>query len=170
MKKSYVTRRGDRDVVVEVEPLGESRYAVTVDGVVREVDAVRVGPATLSLLVDGRSADAVFETSGDGVRVLLEGDVFAFDLLDERRRRLAAAKGRFEHAAGPTWALSPMPGKLVRVLVKTGDAVKEGQGLCVVEAMKMENELKAVRAGTVKEVRGVEGQPVDGGAKLVLVE
>jgi biotin carboxyl carrier protein len=62
-----------------------------------------------------------------------------------------------------------MPGKVVRVLVKQGDQVQEGQGLLVVEAMKMENELKSPRAGVVKELHAQEGQPVEAGAKLAVV-
>jgi biotin carboxyl carrier protein len=63
-----------------------------------------------------------------------------------------------------------MPGKIVRVLVKAGQAVKAGEGLIVIEAMKMENELRSARAGTVKEISVREGTAVEGGAQLCVVE
>ncbi len=72
--------------------------------------------------------------------------------------------------AGPQRVVAPMPGKIVRVLVKTGDAVKARQALVVVEAMKMENELRAAREGRVREVAVAEGQSVDAGAVLLVVE
>lgn len=71
---------------------------------------------------------------------------------------------------GPQKITAPMPGKVVKVLVKAGDEVAAKQGVVVVEAMKMENELKAARAGTVKEVKAVEGTSVEAGAVLVIVE
>ena len=71
---------------------------------------------------------------------------------------------------GPQRIVSPMPGKVVRVLVKAGDEVKARQGLVVVEAMKMENELRAARNGRVREVAVTEGQSVDAGAVLMVVE
>jgi biotin carboxyl carrier protein len=72
--------------------------------------------------------------------------------------------------AGPQRVVAPMPGKIVRVLVKTGDEVKARQALVVVEAMKMENELRATREGRVREVAVAEGQSVDAGAVLMVVE
>jgi biotin carboxyl carrier protein len=78
------------------------------------------------------------------------------------------AGGKFS-LEGPQRVDAPMPGKIVRVLVKEGDAVEEGQGLVVVEAMKMENELKSPKAGVVRELHAQEGQPVEAGAKLAVV-
>ena len=66
--------------------------------------------------------------------------------------------------------MSPMPGKIVRLLVKTGDQVQAKQGLVVVEAMKMENELRAARDGRVRELSVTEGQSVDAGAVLLVVD
>ena len=78
--------------------------------------------------------------------------------------------GPAAHAAGPQRIIAPMPGKVVRVLVKPGDDVKARQGLVVVEAMKMENELRAARDGRVRDVAVAEGQSVDAGAVLLVVE
>ena len=82
------------------------------------------------------------------------------------RRRQAPAPPRPDRSA----SIAPMPGKVVRVLVKPGDEVKARQGLVVVEAMKMENELRAARDGRVRDVAVAEGQSVDAGAVLLIVE
>nr|WP_305034252.1 DUF2118 domain-containing protein [Myxococcus sp. CA005] len=91
------------------------------------------------------------------------------DVADERRLRLRAANAAFS-VEGKQLVTAPMPGKVVKVLVKVGDEVKEGQGLVVVEAMKMENELKSPKAGKVTELFAKEGTAVENNAKLVMVE
>jgi biotin carboxyl carrier protein len=142
------------------------------------VDARRVGEMSLSLLLPpaggagpARSVDAAlaaYGTAGD-FDVHLAGRTVPVQV------RLAGGFGRQKKAAaaqgsGPQRITAPMPGKIVRVLVKAGDEVTARQGLVVVEAMKMENELRAARAGRVREVAVVEGQSVDAGAILLVVE
>lgn len=146
---------------------------VTVDGQVFQVDARRVGAHGLSLVIEGedggrRSVDTtVTPERRGGYAVALDGQtVSAVPVSRFGRRGGDAASG----GGGPQQVTAPMPGKVVRVLVSPGDAVVPKQGLVVVEAMKMENELKATRAGTVKAVRAVEGQSVEAGALLVTVE
>jgi biotin carboxyl carrier protein len=134
-----------------------------------EVDAIHLRTGSLSLLADGRSARCDIESDADGrFRVLLGEELHAFELLDDRKHRMHKAGGKFS-LEGPQRVDAPMPGKIVRVLVKEGDAVEEGQGLVVVEAMKMENELKSPKAGVVRELHAQEGQPVEAGAKLAVV-
>jgi len=134
-----------------------------------EVDAVHLRAGSLSLLADGRSGRCDIESDAEGrFRVLLGDELHTFELLDDRRHRMHRAGGKFS-LEGPQRIDAPMPGKIVRVLVKQGDTVAEGQGLVVVEAMKMENELKSPKAGVVRELLAQEGQPVEAGAKLVVV-
>ena len=85
--------------------------------------------------------------------------------LGRRSRDAGGSKG-----TGPQRVLAPMPGKVVRVLVKAGDEVTARQGLVVVEAMKMENELRSARQGRVRDVLVVEGQSVEAGTALIVVE
>ena len=134
-----------------------------------EVDAVHLQAGSLSLLANGRSGRCDVETDAEGrFRVLLGDEVHAFELLDDRKHRMHKAGGKFS-LEGPQRIDAPMPGKIVRVLVKEGDAVEDGQGLIVVEAMKMENELRSPKAGVVRELHAQEGQPVEAGAKLAVV-
>lgn len=154
---------------IEVEALGGGRYAVTLDGRRLEVDSLVLPHKAVSLLIDDDSYNIDFEERGDEVRVLVRGETFRFDVADERTLRLRAIGGGFE-AQGTQVVTAPMPGKVVSVSVAVGDEVQEGQGLVVVEAMKMENELRAPRAGKVTEVHVKAGATVDNGAKLVVIE
>ncbi len=152
-----------------VEALGGGRYVVTLDGERHEVDALPLPNGGLSLLDNGQSYAVEFQEKGDELSVQLRGQLSSFDLVDERKLRLRAATSAHV-GEGVQEINSPMPGKVVKVFVKEGEAVKEGQPLVVVEAMKMENELKAHRAGTVTKVFAKEGVAVENGAKLVVVE
>ena len=166
---------GDRERTVEIQrqPNG---YRVAIDGRSCLVDAVLVADGTWSLIVrdpDGQrsvSAEAVVvPTNGHGaMNVYVAGQPIAVNLrggLGRRSREAAGASG-----TGPQRIVAPMPGKVVRLLVTPGEEVQVRQGLAVVEAMKMENELRAARGGRVREVLVAEGQSVDAGAVLMVVE
>ncbi len=145
-------------------------FAVTVDGHSRQVDAARLSAHGMSLLVDTVSPhDTVIvpgPTAGE-MTVTVDGIAVPVVVNGRRsRRRSDFADG----GSGPQHLIAPMPGKIVRVLVKAGDAVEARQPLVVVEAMKMENELRAVRGGTVSEVHAHEGRSVDAGALLVTIQ
>ena len=143
-------------------------FDVTVDGRAVHVSAARVGDHLLSLLADGRSVEAAIASDAAGtLRVLVGGTPVAVSV--DGRRRWSRKDDR-AGASGPQRIAAPMSGKVVRVLAKKGDAVRARQPLVVVEAMKMENELRAQRDGTVAEVQAREGQSVDAGALLVVVQ
>jgi biotin carboxyl carrier protein len=124
-------------------------------------------PAVYSVLLDGRSYDAHVEETGDGVVVVIAGERFEIGVRDPRRwsRNSGALRGEGRHNV-----TAPMPGKVVRVLVTAGDTVAAGQGLLVVEAMKMQNEMKAVRPGRVISVTAQEGATVAAGEVLATIE
>ncbi|HEY8209934.1 MAG TPA: DUF2118 domain-containing protein [Myxococcaceae bacterium] len=153
---------------VDIEMLAEGRYAVTLDGHRHEVDALPL-PGAVGMLIDGESFSVEFEEHGDEVAVLVRNQVTRIDVADERRLRLRAGAAQFK-VEGRQVVCAPMPGKLVKVLVKVGEEVKEGQGLAVVEAMKMENELKSPKNGKVVELLVPEGSAVENNARLIVVE
>jgi biotin carboxyl carrier protein len=154
--------------VVEVSPR-ENGYRVSIGDKVFDVDAVHLQGCALSLIAGTRSYRCDIEPRKDGKLAVVVGDaVYPLEILDERKLRMRRATGTFS-LEGPQRVDAPMPGKVVRVLVKVGDEVQEGQGLVVVEAMKMENELKSPKAGKVTELQAAEGATVESGARLVVV-
>jgi biotin carboxyl carrier protein len=140
-------------------------YVVLLDGAPLEVDLEDTGSHFVSLLVGGRSYEAGLAKRPGGYTVVLADDVVEVDLAEGTRG--AALSPR--KAVGVARITAPMPGKLVRVLVSAGQDVSAGDGLVVVEAMKMENELRAPKAGKVKEVPVREGQAVEAGTQRVVV-
>ncbi len=145
----------------------DGRYTVVVDGKPLDVDLQETGRHFLSLLIEGRSYEVGLERRGSGYTVVLPDDTLTVELADAARSGGAVAK---KGASGRARIAAPMPGKIVRVLVAVGQPVEVGQGLVVMEAMKMENELRAPRAGHVKELSVREGQAVETGALLAIVE
>ena len=158
-----------RSRLVTVEPLGAdgdaTRLALRWDDTTREVDVSALGPGRLSMILPGsgrasRGVRGDEPAPGDWV-VGIGGRQVRARVSDGRRRRRAAAS----QAGGAVAA--PMPGRVVRVLVEPGDRVAAGQGLAVVEAMKMENEVAAPAAGVVSDVRAAPGDSVEAGGVLV---
>jgi biotin carboxyl carrier protein len=167
----YFTKQQGQEqaIPVDIEPAGEGRYKLTLAGVTHMVDALTLDHGAVSMLVDGQSYSVEFDESGDDIVVTLRGLVTHIDVADDRKLRLRAGSATFD-AKGRQTVVAPMPGKVTRVLVKVGDEVQQGQGLVVVEAMKMENELKSPKAGTVVELFAQEGSAVENNARLVVVE
>jgi biotin carboxyl carrier protein len=123
-------------------------------------------PAVYSILIDGRSYEARVEETPTALVVVVDGRRFEIDVRDPRR---FLRKGAGAGADGVQTVAAPMPGKVVRVLVAAGDDVAAGQGLLVVEAMKMQNEMKAPRAGKVLSLSAAEGATVTAGEVLATI-
>jgi biotin carboxyl carrier protein len=144
-------------------------WQVTIDGRVWRASMVRAGDRW-SLLVASRSYDVMFEPGAGGAwQVHVNGRVVPAGLRTSAQR-LRGHLGRHSAGAGDGRVVAPMPGRVVKVLVAAGDRVEARQGVVVVEAMKMENELRAPRAGTVREVRVAEGASVEAQTVLVVIE
>ena len=152
---------------LELERSAE-HFRCKVDGRALEADAVEVAPGIYSILVGGESLEVRVEVApAGGLRVTSGGREFAVKVRDPRQWRRRGGGGL--EAEGRQQVLAPMPGKIVRVLVKDGDGVTAGQGLLVVEAMKMQNEVKSPKSGTVERVMVKEGQAVNAGEALAIV-
>jgi biotin carboxyl carrier protein len=160
---------GRREESIKVSQHGAGIYEVEIAGKVHRVDAFRHDYGTISLLVDSASYSVQLDPRETEVKVLVHDNTYSLEILDERRLRMRRAAGKFT-VEGKQTLTSPMPGKVVKVLAKVGEEVKEGQGIVVVEAMKMENEMKSPKDGKLVELHVVEGQAVEGGAKLAAVE
>lgn len=164
------------------------RYFVTVEGREFEVDltgdvpvvddrpmdaslTVIPGTPVRHLLVDGRSRALVARPGGKGDwDIHLNGDRYEVGVVDERTRAIRAMIGQGAEARGPMPVRAPMPGLVVRVDVEEGDTVEAGQTVAIMEAMKMENDLKADSGAVVSRVLVAPGEPVEKGAVLVEFE
>jgi biotin carboxyl carrier protein len=140
----------------------------TIDGRALEADVVEVSPGVYSILIDGKSLEVRVEPKGDGgLRVTSGRREFTVALRHPRQWK--RYRGAGAEAEGRQQVTAPMPGKIVRVLAKTGDAVEAGQGILVVEAMKMQNEIRSPKSGTLERLLVVEGQTVNAGEVVATV-
>ena len=149
-----------------------ARVEATIDGRRYELEAHETEAGAFLLLADGRVYEcrakrAGAEASGT-CEVQIGDEIFRVSLFDPKRLR--GARGAGAEASGRAQVTASMPGKVVRVLVAVGATVEAGEGLVVVEAMKMQNELKSPKSGTVVEVRADPGATFNAGDVLVVVE
>ena len=152
---------------VEVMHSGE-RARWTIDGSELDADAVEVSPGIYSILIGGKLLEARVETKGDSqLRVTVASREYEATIRNSRKWKRDRAAGA--EAEGRQQVTTPMPGKIVLVLMKTGDAVDAGQGIVVVEAMKMQNEIRSPKSGTVKRLLVVAGQTVNAGEVVAIV-
>ena len=146
---------------------GDSSIVLIGDRQIR-LDPICYSNHCYSLLIDGQSFDILVHEDNDTYQVLVNGKPFEVVLRDPKRLRKGS--GSAEDSAGPMSVSTPMPGKVVKLLVQVGTAVQEGQGVVVVEAMKMQNELKAPKSGVVEKILVEENQPVNAGESLLIVK
>jgi biotin carboxyl carrier protein len=151
---------------VELTRIGD-RVQCVLDGKPISADVVEVSPSVYSILIGGQSFEARVESAATGLRIVVGGHEYAAAIRDPRQWR--RHRGAAIEAEGRQQAIAPMPGKVVRVLVKAGDAVEAGQGLVVIEAMKMQNEVRSPKRGTVERLVVFEGQTINAGEVLAIV-
>jgi biotin carboxyl carrier protein len=151
-------------------------YTVELDGTKYQIDAKTMPYQIISAIIGHKSFDIDLDDSDqandplDGrLAVRVRGRVVRLEMLEHRRKKMKeAAFAHFAHT-GTATIKSPMPGKILRYLVKEGQTVTAGQGLVVVEAMKMENELQSPKDGVVMTISCTEGTAVDGGTLLLII-
>ncbi len=146
----------------------DGHWECRLDGRAIEIDAVITRRDVLSLLVDGRSYEIKREQSATDLHMWVGSTRFAVELRDPRSLRSRRAGGGEEQ--GPRKLVAPMPGRVVRVLAAEKSEVDVGQGIVVVEAMKMQNEIKSPKKGTVQKILAVAGAAVNAGDVLAIVE
>ncbi|MEG9438634.1 hypothetical protein JAO29_21030 [Edaphobacter sp. HDX4] len=139
-------------------------HVCEVDGRVLDVDVSLGQEDVLSLIADGRQYRCIL----DGDAVIIAGHRYEFAMEDPRSLRGRSGSG--DGAAGPRPVKAPMPGRVVRVLVAQGDEVEAMQGVVVIEAMKMQNELKVPKAGRISKVAVAVDATVEAGQVLIIVE
>jgi biotin carboxyl carrier protein len=145
----------------------EAGWSCRVDGSKVEIDAVLARRDVLSLRVGNQAFEIKRERVGEEVHLWVGSRRFAAVVRDPRSLR---GRGRSADDRGPIKLTAPMPGKVVRVLVSPGATVEPGAGVMVVEAMKMQNEIKSPKKGTIQKILVAEGAAVNAGDALAIVE
>jgi biotin carboxyl carrier protein len=147
----------------------DQRWRISLDGKSLDADAVEISPGVFSILLNGESHEIRVAPAPGGTLTLQTAlHEFSAEVADPR-----AWRGRRHstlEAQGRQQILAPMPGKIIRVLVQVGEKVEAGQGLLVVEAMKMQNEIRSPKSGTVERLLATEGQPVNAGEVLAWID
>jgi len=141
-------------------------YRVELDGVVHRVDALKLEGDFFTVLNGSRSYEVSVEAKRDGYHVRHGAALRVVSFLEPGR----SEREGIGTVDGPEQIVSAMPGRVVRVLVEEGATVEAGQGIAVVEAMKMENEIAAGKAGTVTTIAVEPGQTIEGGGLLAVIE
>jgi acetyl/propionyl-CoA carboxylase alpha subunit len=145
----------------------EGGWSCRVDGREVEVDAVLARPDVLSLRIGNEAYEVKCERAGGEMHLWVGSARFAAEVRDPRSLR---GRVREVDDQGPKKLTAPMPGKIVRLLVSPGDAVEAGAGVLVVEAMKMQNEIKSPKKGTIQKILVSKGAAVNAGDVLAIVE
>jgi len=162
----YVTTVNNKRFEIEILADG----SITVDGKKRDVDFKALGPAMYSILAENVSHELTIEEREDEIEVLMRGRLYSNRVLDERALLMAQRSGGMAGDTGEINLKSPMPGLIVAVKVEAGQAVKAGDTIIILESMKMQNELKASRDGTVGNVHVQAGQTVEQNKVLVTIQ
>ena len=145
----------------------EGRWSARLDGRDVEVDAILARPDVLSLRIGNQAYEVKCERVGGDMHLWVGSARFAVEVRDPRSLR---GRVRAVDDQGPKKLTAPMPGKIVRVLVTQGTEVEAGAGVLVVEAMKMQNEIKSPKKGTIQKILVSEGAAVNSGDVLAIVE
>jgi biotin carboxyl carrier protein len=146
---------------------GEAGFSCSIDGKPVDADIAEISSGTYSVLIGGQSLEVRVTPGPDALDVSVSGREYSLTVRDPREWRrkhhgAAASEGRQQ-------VVAPMPGKVVRILTKAGEKIEAGQGVVVVEAMKMQNEVRAPKSGIVEKIFVAEGQSVNTGDALATI-
>lgn len=162
---AYVVKIDDREFRVELEKKGDM-FDVMIDGQHKSVELVQQDGDKLLLLIDRKPYRIVLDTDD---RLIVNDELYHAEILDEQIQKLLKASPQSLLKKDLVLA-APMPGLVIDVLVTEGDSVTKDQGLLIIEAMKMQNEMKTSRDGIVKQILVQKGQTINSGDKLLVIE
>ena len=146
----------------------EQGWQCRLDGRDVQIDAVFTRPDVLSILIEGKAYEIKRERTVTDLNLWVGSAPYTAELRDPRSLR--GRKGGAADELGPRKLIAPMPGKVIRILLQENSMVEPGQGILVMEAMKMQNEIKSPRKGTVQKILAAEGANVNAGDVLAIVE
>lgn len=161
----YLTTVNGQTFEIEINQDGR----IAVNGQERIVDFRSITSNLFSALIDNQSIEALVDFRDGAYQVLMSGDLYDVQVMDERQQRLMSASSGFAEHQGEVLVRSPMPGLIVEVRVREGQPVKKGDSLCVLESMKMENDIKAPKSGTVDRISVAKGDSVEQNRVLMVL-
>jgi biotin carboxyl carrier protein len=172
----YDVRIGDKRYQIDLQNADDSahrdrskgQWRIQLNGREFVVEGAPIDSNTLSMILDGQSFEARKERISEGLRIVVRGNEYKVSVEDPRSLRSRKRRGLDD--AGPQRLVSSMPGKVVRILAREGDKVLAGDGLVVVEAMKMQNEIKSPKSGVLTKVLAKTGVNVNAGDVLAIVQ
>jgi biotin carboxyl carrier protein len=161
----YIARINGKQFEIEIQNDG----TLLVNGERRDIDFFSLGASLYSVIMDNQSYAVVIEENDGEYQVQMRGKLFTGEVLDERAQLLASRRGGLTADSGEISIKAPMPGLIVALPVSEGQAVTAGQTVVILESMKMQNELKAPRDGTVQRISVQAGQSVEQNKLLVTI-
>jgi biotin carboxyl carrier protein len=173
---TYEITLGGKTHKVELEPsaaigpssIGELKYRARLNGQEITVSCVRTNQGSLSLIVNGESYAVHCERSAESLQVALRGAIYECTVSDPRSLRTRKKSGLAD--SGEQKLTASMPGKVVRIISQLGDQIRAGQGILVIEAMKMQNEVRSPKDGQLKKLLVGQGANVVAGEVLAIIE
>jgi biotin carboxyl carrier protein len=161
----YLTTINGKTYTIDINQDGR----VTIDGEDYDVNFTTISEALYSVILNHTSFEALVDQRDGRFNVLVAGEQYEVEVADEQQQRLLRTSGGFEVSQGELSIRSPMPGLIVAVKVTEGQIIEKGDALCVLESMKMENDIKAPRAGTVSRVYIAAGDRVEQNKVLLMI-
>lgn len=162
---AYVVKVDEREFRIDLRT-GHAGFLIVVDGTEHDVEVLDASTGRFTMVLDRK----VYTVANDAAdRFVIDGEPYAVSVVDEQVEKLRIANPD-SFAQKELVIAAPMPGLVLEVMVTEGDAIATGQGLFIVEAMKMQNEMKTPRDGTVKQIHVTKGQTVNSGDKLITIE
>ena len=165
----YIASIGNEEHRIDIEKKDGNLFAIIVGGKKYDVDVVHSEHSLYSLILNGKSYEVDIDAKDGICNILIKGEYYVVNVINEKKKGLWI-KSREHTVEGKQSITTEMPGKVVKILAQKGHEVKLNQGLIVVEAMKMENELKSPKNGKVIEINIREGEIVESGTILMVIE
>ncbi|MEE4178035.1 MAG: biotin/lipoyl-containing protein [Bacteroides sp.] len=169
---SYEVKLNNRIANIELLSRQDNKVLVSVDGKEFELDFVKISNVSYSVIYQNKSFNIELIPANGGIKRFVVNTLknsFEVEIIDAEAKYLASRK-KGQDDDGESVVSAPIPGKVVRLLVKEDEAVEAGQTLVIISAMKMESEFKAKKAGRISEIKVVEGQTVEARQPLVVIE
>lgn len=164
MKLTTILNGKERNI--EIIRTNSSQFQVIVDGESHDVDAQLCSADLLSVLIDNCSYDISFSRHDTTINLNFRNRYFSIDVMDERRLRVCQIQSQLDFS-GPEIIKTAMPGRIVKLMVEEGQKVEADTGVIIIEAMKMENEIRCRNRGTIKKIHVQADQTVEGDVALM---